>query len=235
MSYTQIGNAPWMYVFVGIIILLILFQNFIMMRKAWLHAKHDLGLSNAQIKKGLTNGIMVSIIPTIPVIIVMMTLISLLGGPLPWLRLSVIGSAAIESIAASSGVESVGETLAVGGYTIAGWIAACWVMNIGNSVSLVWSSLAIRPISKMYGAAEKVDIRLVLAIGSGCLTGVMAYSTVAYGAGAIATKGVVFFPSFVLGALLVYVGKKLPKQKWIGDSLMAICMIFGMCIACLVL
>ncbi len=235
MTNTQIGNAPWMYVFAGAIILLILVQNFIMMKKAWIHARDDLGLSNAQIKKGLTNGIMVSIVPTIPVIIVMLTLISLLGGPLPWLRLSVIGSAAIESLAASFGVESVGETLTIGGYTIAGWIAACWVMNLGNSVSLIWSTLAIRPISKMYGAAEKFDIRLVLALGGGCLSGVMAYSTVAYGAGAMTTKGVVFFPSFFLGALLMYLGKKFPRQSWLSDSLMAICMIFGMIVACLVM
>lgn len=234
MSYMEICNLPWMYGFVAVIILLILLQNFIMMRKAWIHAKDDLKLTNSQIKKGLTNGIVVSIVPTIPVIIVMLTLIPLLGGPLPWLRLSVIGSATIESIAANAGVEAVGETLTIGGYTVAGWIAACWVMNIGNSSSLVWSTLAIKPISKMYNAAEKFDISLVLAIGNGCLAGVMAYATVAFGAGEMNTKGIIFFSSYILGALLVFTARKLPRQKWINDFLMAICMLFGMAIACFV-
>lgn len=234
MSYTEICNLPWMYIFVACVLLFILLQNFIMMRKAWKHAREDLHYTNAQIRKGLTNGILVSIVPTIPVVIVLLTLIPLLGGPLPWLRLSVIGNATIESMAASLGAEAVGETLALGGYTIAGWIAACWVMNLGNSASIVWSILAIRPISKMYSAAKKFDVKLVLAIGCGCLAGVMAFATVGYGASAMATNGVVFFSSFALGALLVFAGKKMPKAKWINDFSMAICMVFGMAVACFV-
>lgn len=233
MNITEISNAVWMYIFVGAILVLILMQNFIMMRKAWKHAREDLGLSNAQIRKGLTNGIIVSIAPTIPVIIVMLTLIPLLGGPLPWLRLSVIGSATIESVAASLGVESVGEALTIGGFTIAGWVAACWVMSLANSTSLVWSILAIRPISKMYNAASKFDIKLVLTIGFGCLAGVMAYSTIAWGFTSMSTNGIIFFSSFGLSAILSFVQKKMPKQKWIGDFQMAICMLFGMVLACI--
>ena len=235
MEGLEFINATWMYLYVGLILVLILGQNFIMMRKAWKHAKNDLGYTDPQIRKGLVNGIVVSIVPTIPVIVVLLTLITLLGGPLPWLRLSVIGSATIESIAASTGIESVGETLTLGGYTVAGWIAACWVMNLGNSSSLVWSTLAIKPISKIYGAAEKFDIGLVLSIGAGCLCGIMGYSTVSFGASAMANKGIVFFSSYVLGAILTLIQKKNPKQKWINDWLMAICMIFGMVIACIVL
>ena len=234
MSYTDFYNAPWMYIFVGVILFLILAQNFIMMKKAWKHAHDDLGLSHAEIRKGLTNGIIVSIAPTIPVIIVMLTLIPLLGGPLPWLRLSVIGSATIESVAASVGMEAVGEVLQLGGYTIVGWVAACWVMSLGNSTSLVWSTLAIKPISRMYSAAGKFDIRLVLCIGAGCLAGVMAYSTVSWGLSDVGTNGVIFFASFVLSVVISFIHKKLlPRQTWIGDFQMAICMIFGMTLACI--
>ncbi len=234
MSYTDLYNAPWMYLFVGAILFLILVQNFIMMRKAWKHAHDDLGLSHAEIRKGLTNGIIVSIAPTIPVIIVMLTLIPLLGGPLPWLRLSVIGSATIESVAASVGMESVGEVLQLGGYTIAGWVAACWVMSLGNSTSLMWATLAIKPISKMYNAAGKFDIRLVLCLGAGCLAGVMAYSTVAWGFSDVSTNGVIFAGSFLLSVVISFVHKRfLSKQAWIADFQMAICMIFGMVLACM--
>lgn len=235
MSYTEICNQPWMYIFVGVLLLLILGQNFIMMKKAWHHAKHDLGYTDAQIRKGLVNGISISIVPTIPVIVVMLTLIPLLGTPLPWMRLSVIGSATVESLAATQGIEAVGETLTVGGYTIAGWIAACWAMNLGNTSSLVWSTFAIKPICKLYGAAEKFDIKLVLAIGAGCLSGVMGHAVVYFGASSMKDKGVVFFSAFALGAILTLISRKNPKMKWMNDWLMAICMIFGMIVAVLVL
>lgn len=234
MSYTEICNVPWLYIFVVVILLGCLAQTVIMMKKAWKHAL-ELGLDNAQIRKGLTNGIIVSIIPTIPVIVVFLALVPLLGTPLPWLRLSVIGSATFESMASSIGVESVGEELIVGGYSIKGWIAACWCMSIGGSTALVWSTLATKPISKLYGAAEKFNLKLVLVLGTGCLTGVMAYSTVAYGLNSMADKGIVFISSFALGAVMVALSRKFPEKKWINDSLMAVCMIFGMIIACVAL
>lgn len=230
MLYTDICNAHWMYIFVGIILICTIGQNVIMMNKAWKHAK-ELGLEPAQIKKGLINGIIVSIVPTIPVLVVLFTLITLLGTPLPCMRVAV----AFESMAANAGVSSIGESLTIGGYTIAGWVAACWCMSIGGASNIAWSSLAIKPISKLYGAAEKLDVRLILTIGTGCLCGMMGNAAVAFGFSNMANKGIVFLSSFAIGAVLVFVGRKFPKQKWINDFLMAICMIFGMAVACVVL
>lgn len=232
----EIINAGWMYAFVAVIIIGILVQNFIMMRKAWNHAKNDLKLDNTQIRKGLINGILVSIVPTIPVIVVLLTMVPMLGSPLPWLRLSVIGSATGESIAADAGLQSVGETLGIGTITMVGWTAACWVMSLGNSSSLLWSTFAIRPISKMYDAAEKVDMRLVLGIGAGCLAGTMAYAAVNFGLKYIPSGMTTFWAfaaSFCLGIVITLVNKKL-KKSWLNDFLMAICMLFGMFIACVV-
>lgn len=234
MSYTEICNASWMYVFVAVILLGCLAQTIIMMRKAWKHAQ-ELGLENSQIRKGLTNGIIVSIMPTIPVMIVFLSLVSLLGAPLPWLRLSVIGSATFESLAASLGVTSVGEQLVVGGYTIKGWVAAAWCMSIGGSSALLWSIFATKPISKMYGKQTgKFNVKLALVIGTGCLVGNMAYATVAFGLDSIKDKGIVFMSSFLLGTILVAINKKFPNLKWINDFLMAICMVGAMIIACII-
>ena len=235
MDYTQIYNATWMYLFVGVLLLMILGQNYIMMRKAWKHAKDDLGYTNSQIKNGLVSGITVSIVPTIPVIIVMLALIPMLGTPLPWLRLSVIGSATGESIAANAGVEAVGETLSLGGFTTLGWVAACWVMSLGNSTSLIWSTATIKPICKIYEAAEKFDINLVLAIGGGCLCGVMGYSVVNFGLSSMSDKGIVFGTSFILGAIMTLIPKLTGKCKWMNEWLMAICMIAGMIAAVIAL
>lgn len=233
MSYTEICNLPWLYLFVGAILILVLAQSVIMMAKAWKHAR-ELGIADQMIRKGLINGIIVSIMPTIPVIIVLLSLIPLLGGPLPWLRLSVIGSATFESMAATLGVESVGEVLQVGGYTIAGWIGACWCMALGGSLPLLESILFIKPISMLYGQAEKINMKLVLTIGTGCMCGVLAYSAVNFGLSAMSTKGIVFLSSFALGAVLTMLNKKW-KLTWMNDFLMAICMLFGMVLACLIL
>ena len=166
MSYSDICNAPWMYIWVGVLLIAVIVQCLIFMKKAWTRAR-GLGLSNQQIRKGLTTGVTLSIVPTLPVLVVFLSLMPLLGAPLPWLRLSVIGSAYYETYAATTALECVGESLTVNGYSAVGWIAAAWVMTVGGSACILWSTIMIKPISSLYNKAEKIDMGLVLAIGQG--------------------------------------------------------------------
>lgn len=111
---------------------LVIGSNFTMFgiyEKAWKHAL-ELGLRPEQIKKGLTTGITISIMPTLPVLLVLLSLMPLLGVPLPWLRLSIIGSAYYETYAATTALECVGETMKLNEYSAVGWVVAAWVMTI---------------------------------------------------------------------------------------------------------
>lgn len=233
MSFAAIYNSPWMYLWVVVLLIAVIIQSLIYMRKAWLHASY-LGIHRKDIKKGLTTGITISILPTIPVLLVFLSLIQLLGTPLVWLRLSIIGSAHYEAYAASVAMGCVGEELILNGYTIKGWIMAAWVMTIGGSACIVWSTLAIKPISKMYEKAASLNMKLVGAIGSGCLVGIMAFVSVAYGLGDLNTKGKVFLISFAVGALVVFIYHKWPEQKWLSDYCMAVSMVIAMAAACFI-
>ena len=217
MVYTEICNAVWMYLWVGALLLAVILQCLVFMKKAWKHAL-ELGLRPEQIKKGLTTGITISIMPTLPVLLVLLSLMPLLGVPLPW----------------TTALECVGETMKLNEYSAVGWVAAAWVMTIGGSACVLWSSLAIKPISMLYEKAEKIDMKLVLSIGAGCLAGVMAYVSVSYGFSAMSTKGVVFCISFAVGALLVWIHNKRPKAKWLSDYLMTISMLVAMAAACII-
>lgn len=232
MSYTDICNDKWIFFWVGLLLLSVIVQCVIYMRVAWKHGR-KIGLAPKQLKKGLTTGILISIMPTLPVLLVLFSLMPLLGIPLPWLRLSVIGSAYYETYAASTALSCIGEVFEVGAYSAEGWISALWVMTAGGAICILWSALAIKPISMVYEKAEKMDINLVLALGSGCLAGIMAYVSVSYGFSAITTKGVVFGISFAVGALLVVLKNKIPACKGISDFIMTISMVAAMAAACL--
>ena len=232
-KYTDICNDRWMFFWVGALLLAVILQCLIYMRKAWKHGL-EIGLKQEQLKKSLTTGIAISVMPTLPVLIVLFSLMPLLGIPLPWLRLSVIGSAYYETYAASTALSCLGETFEVNGYSAEGWISALWVMTVGGSVCILWSALAIRPVSRIYEQAEKFDVKLVLAVGAGCLAGIMAYVSVAYGFSAPSTKGVVFTMSFLTGALLVGLIRRFPEKTWISDYVMTVSMIAGMAAACMI-
>ena len=68
MLYTEICNDVWMFLWVGLLLLAVIFQCLVFMKRAWKHAL-ELGLQPAQIKKGLTTGITISIMPTLPVLL----------------------------------------------------------------------------------------------------------------------------------------------------------------------
>lgn len=232
-AYTAICNAPWMFIWVGILLVLAVGQSLVFMKKAWNRAL-ALGMGKKEIQKALTTGISISVMPTLPVLLVFLALVPLLGTSLPWLRLSVIGSASYESYAASIAVQAVGEELVSNGYSTMGWVAAAWVMTVGGSACVLWSSCAIKPITMLYDKAEKIDMKLVTSLGTGCLIGVMAYVSVSQGWGAVSTKGVVFTISFLAGAAMVALRNHYKSLKWLADYQMAISMIIAMVAACFI-
>jgi hypothetical protein len=233
MQYAEIANSTWMYVLTSVILIGVIVQSLVYMKRAWLRA-HDLGMTDEQIKKGLLTGITISIVPTLPVLIVFISLIKLMGIPLPWLRLSVIGSAMYEMLAADIGVKAVSEEFAVNGYSAYAWTSAAWTMALGACTCVLWSIFATKPISMVYDQVEKFDPSLVLAVGTGCMAGVMGYASTSYGFKGKAEL-TVFGASFIASTLIMLIQKKMPGQKWLGDFNMALSMIFGMIIACVFL
>lgn len=230
MKYTEISNSTWMYIWVGITITLVFAQCMIYMYKAWGRAR-QLGYTDKQIKRGLYTGIGVSIMPTLPVMLILITMIPLMGTPLVWLRLSTVGSAPYETQAATLGIQAVGETMTAGGYSAYAWVCAAWTMTFGAGVSILWSAFALKPIDKLYAKLEKYDMGLLLVVGSGCMAGIMGYCSNAYGFCAMDTMGVIFLFSFAVSALMGVLYKKFPEKRWLNDFNLAVSMILGMALA----
>ena len=232
MTYAEL-NRPILFLVVLVLAAAALFQTLTMMRRAWRRAV-GLGLTNAEVKKGLVIGFTVSLIPAISTFVVFLAIAQFMGNPFTWMRMFIVGGNAFELMAASQGMEAVGESMTVGGYGPQGWVAAVYVACLAAATCSIWTVIACKPIAKIFEKAEKFDVRLVIVIGTGCLMGVMGYATVNFGLGAISTKGIIFLSSFLLGAILVWISKKKPNLTWLGEFTMPICLLFGMAVACFV-
>ena len=71
----------------------------------WLKAlkrSKEIGMDQTKIKKTIKTAAIFTIAPAVAIVISVMTLSQTLGLPLPWLRLSVVGSMSYETIAASN-------------------------------------------------------------------------------------------------------------------------------------
>ncbi len=102
-------NSPLLFLLAGIVIAAVLAQSVFFLIKAWRRGL-ELGMDRDKLKKIASTAAVFTIAPAAAIVISVMTLSKDLGLPLPWLRLSVVGSMSYETIAASNAERAMGLT-----------------------------------------------------------------------------------------------------------------------------
>lgn len=103
-------NHPILFVLAGILIAAVLAQSVYFLVKAVRRSK-AIGMDQTKIRKTIRTAALFTIAPAIAIVISVIALSKSLGLPLPWLRLSVVGSLSYETIAAENAVSAMGLTL----------------------------------------------------------------------------------------------------------------------------
>ena len=103
-------NHPILFILAGILVVVVLAQSIYFLVKALRRAK-AIGMDTKKLTKTIRTAAVFTIAPAISIVISVITLAKDLGLPLPWLRLSVVGSLSYEAIAASNAVSAMGLKL----------------------------------------------------------------------------------------------------------------------------
>ncbi len=103
-------NHPVLFLIAGILIAAVLAQSVYFLVKA-LRRSRELGMNQAKIKKTITAAAVFTIAPAVAIVVSVAILSKKLGLPLPWLRLSVVGSMSYETIAANNALSAMGLSL----------------------------------------------------------------------------------------------------------------------------
>lgn len=103
-------NHPVLFLIAGLLIAVVLGQSVYFLVKALRRSK-ELGMDQSKIKKTIKTAAIFTIAPAVAIVISIMTLSKKLGLPLPWLRLSVVGSMSYETIAANNALSAMGQSL----------------------------------------------------------------------------------------------------------------------------
>lgn len=103
-------NHPILFLLAGIIVAAVLAQSVYFLAKALSRSK-ELGMDQKKIRKTIKTAAVFTIAPAVSIVISVIALSKSLGIPLPWLRLSVVGSLSYEAIAAGNAVSAMGLTL----------------------------------------------------------------------------------------------------------------------------
>lgn len=226
MNYLEIANHYLLFIFAGAIILFIFIQTFWFMKKAWKQAL-SLGVSRDTLINTVKTSISISILPSIPIVLALFVLVPVLGLPTPWLRLSVIGSAPFEMLAADMGAKAVGaESLGGAGFDGTAFAAALLLMTIGGSLPLLLCVLFNKHISSTYEKFKARDANWMQVLSGASLMALIATLMIEYlGHGIIAALTVL--TSCIFALLISVLGQK-EHLSWLKNFSLALSIIFGM-------
>ncbi|SCY81756.1 DUF5058 family protein [Alkaliphilus peptidifermentans] len=156
-DYLVIANSKVFFICGAVIISFIILQSLMYMRLAYKEGL-KIGLSKDKMVKAFRTGVISTIVPTIAVIVALMTMTPVLGIPIPWIRLSIIGSAPYELMAAGIGAKSMGvDTLGGTGYTKEVFASSIWIMCVGSIWAIMIVTFFLKKIKARYARAVNTD------------------------------------------------------------------------------
>ena len=103
-------NHPILFLMAGILVAVVLGQSVFFLIKALRRSK-ELGMDQVKIRKTIGTAAVFTVAPAVAIVISIITLSKKLGLPLPWLRLSVVGSMSYETVAANNALSGMGQSL----------------------------------------------------------------------------------------------------------------------------
>ena len=234
-------NHPVLFLLAGILILAVLGQSVFFLMKALKRSK-EIGMEQTKIRKTIKTAAIFTVAPAVSIVISVITLSKSLGIPLPWLRLSVVGSLSYEAIAASNALSSMGLELGkVDALTAQQYVNITLVMTISIMVG-IWLVPVIG--KKLLGGMSKLESKdkkwaeiFQNAMFIGMIAAFLGYVFCdisrlwAPVEGYSPTSGLIPVAVMIAAALVMVVLGLLmrkPKLKWLGDYALPISLILGM-------
>ena len=232
-------NHPVLYILTGLIVAVVLGQSVYFLLKA-LKRSRQIGMDQKKIRKTIQTAAIFTIAPAVSIVISVIALSKTLGIPLPWLRLSVVGSLSYEAIAAGNALSAMGLELGkVDALTAQQYVNITLVMTISILVG-IWLVPLIG--KKLLGGMSKLEAKdakwseiFQNAMFIGMIAAFLGFVFCDVGMlwapveGVKATTGLV--PVAVMGVaalVMVCLGLAMKKWKWLGDYALPISLVLGM-------
>ena len=170
MDAMKIANSIPMWIACGIPVILVIAQALIFAKKSYSAGK-KIGLTEKQMKNAIKSSAITSIGPSIVILSGMLSLLITVGGPMAWMRLSLIGSVMFESIAAGFGTASVGVQLGADTLTPLALDMAVWTMILGSIGWIIFATISANRMDKVQHKISGGDPAKLMAISSAAIIG----------------------------------------------------------------
>ena len=231
-------NHPLLFILAGLLVAVVLAQSVYFLIKA-LRRSRELGMDQAKLRKTMITAAIFTVAPAVAIVISVFALTKSLGIPLPWLRLSVVGSMSYEAIAASNAMQAMGLSLG-DALTAQSYVNIALVMTISILVGIWLVPVLSKKLLSGMSNLSKRDAKWADIFSNAMFIGMISaflgyvfcdFSRLWIPGDYNPTSGLV--PVAVMGvSALVMVACGLlmckPKLKWLSDYALPISLVLGM-------
>lgn len=229
----QVANSWVLWLIAFLIVAVVLFQSIVYTILSFKVAD-KIGLSRERCKRGFRAGMVSAIGPSISVFVVMVGMMSVVGGPITWLRLSIIGAAPTELTAATVGATAYGVAFGSADYDLNALAASFWTMAINGTGWLLFVGLFASRLEVIREKLSGGDIKWLAVISGAAMLGAYGYLNTNNIMGAVKAMetnpqavGIIFaaFGGMISMPLLTLVAN---RYVWLKEYTLGIAMIIGM-------
>lgn len=231
MNYLKIANSVPMWIAAGVAISLVVVQALLFLLKSRKAGK-EIGLTEIQMKDAMKSSFITSVGPSIVILSGLLSLLVTVGGPMAWMRLSLIGSVMFELMAAGFGTEAAGVRMGIDTMTEVAFANAVWTMILGSIGWVLFATLTADKMGKAQEKASKGDKGTLTIISTSAMLGAF---------GALVSPHIMAMNNNSIAALagggIMLVINPLAKKKdikWLKEWSLAIALFGGMLVAALV-
>lgn len=229
-GYEQIANSPVLWIITAIAVGLVLFQTIRFLKKSFIAGK-EMGISKEDMKTAFITGSISAVGPSVVIVIGMVSLLIVVGGPTALMRLAYIGNVAYELLAAEFAADAYGVTLTDPSIPAEVFSTTLWGMAIGCVGWIVVTALLTHRMDKFKNKLAGGKAAMIPVISSAAMLGAYGYLNAGY-AVSLDQNTVALLAGFAIMLVLTIAYKK-SKKKWINEWGLTIAMIGGVIAAVL--
>lgn len=229
MEYLEIANGPILFLLCALTIGVMAVQAIIFVWMAWRRGQ-EIGLTKQVMRRTMTNSALFSIVPSMPIIVMMLALSQALGRYFPWLRLSVVGSAAYEGMAADLAAQSMGlEGFTDPNMTPKIYVVMMFVMTVGIIWGILFNIFFMNRLDKFSKSQkEKVAGGFITIFSSALFVALLVTLSVPYVANVQNIQAIIAFVSSGVAVMILNKVAEVTKWRLLSDFSLPIALIVGM-------
>lgn len=214
----QIANSPAVWLCSAVIVSMVVVQSAFFMRLAKKNAA-EMGISPEDCKLAFRTGMVSALGPAVACFVALVGLMAVIGGPIAWQRLAIIGAAPTELAAANAVTAAAGLSgaqISDPSFTLPLLAATWWAMALNGCGWLVFSALFADRLEVMREKIGGGDTRWLGVLSSAAMIGIFAFLTL----NSVVVKLVVQVPQAcaALGSAVamfacIKIGEKMPRLR----------------------